>query len=199
MTVGPMPSTMPVRLLVRRTTLAMAEAFPGTMTLLGVPIQTDSAAHGLNNAGQVVGYAAYAQGWAVLWYMGDMTVLTDRIIDNPGWSLTYADAINSSGSMVGMGDLNGQTRGFLLPPVRCPASTETPTPTDTPTAMPMEIPTSTATPTETQTPTSTPPSHTPTPTPTPTDTPIGMPSPTPISTLCSYEYSIIYLGTLGGA
>ncbi|OGO41486.1 MAG: hypothetical protein A2W36_06810, partial [Chloroflexi bacterium RBG_16_58_14] len=69
----------------------------------------------------------------------------------------------------------------------------------TPTATPAGTSTSTPTASPTSTPTGTPtPSNTPTPTPTPTNTPIGMPSPTPTATLCSYEYSVIDLGTLGG-
>src|SRR3989304_2728683 len=56
----------------------------GVMSDLGTENETDSEAHGVNKAGQVVGYATVAEGWAVRWYMGDVTSLTDRIVDNPG-------------------------------------------------------------------------------------------------------------------
>jgi probable HAF family extracellular repeat protein len=119
---------------------------------------TDSFANEINDVGQIVGCAKTIsdETHAALWYMGEITDLNDRIVDNPGWTLVGAEAINNSGYIVGYGDIGGQRRSFLLTPLGCLAPTETLTPTETQTNTPTPTATSTSTPTATSTPTPTP-------------------------------------------
>jgi subtilisin len=167
------------------------------MTELSTLGGTDSFANGINDVGQIVGSAKTAsdEAHAVLWYMGNIADLNNRVIDNPGWTLVGAEAINSSGYIVGYGDISGQRRAFLLTPEQCLVPTETPTPTETQTgtSTPTAIDTSTPTETPTSTPTatSTPaPTSTSTPTATATATPTGTETPVPTELLNNGDFEI---------
>jgi len=66
----------------------------------------------INNSGQVVG------GGGLIWDTTNGTRnLADLILPNLGWELDFAFSINDAGDIVGVGQLNGETRGFLLTPV----------------------------------------------------------------------------------
>jgi probable HAF family extracellular repeat protein len=79
----------------------------------------ESVANGINDAGQVVGYSdAFAGARAVVWdAINGMQDLNDMI--DPGLSavLDNAFAINSSGQIVGYGQIDGYTQAFLLTPL----------------------------------------------------------------------------------
>jgi probable HAF family extracellular repeat protein len=81
------------------------------------------AAKDINNRGQVAENmyrrfppvsAKYSH--AFLWVNGIMRDLNSLISANSGWELTEATDINNKGQIVGYGELNGQTRAFLLTP-----------------------------------------------------------------------------------
>ncbi len=72
-------------------------------------------AAGINAAGQVVGSSG---GRAALWWGGGFLDLSHCIHSAKGWALTRADAINDRGQIVGVGLLRGQSRAFLLTPLR---------------------------------------------------------------------------------
>ncbi len=57
---------------------------------------------------------------AFLWQNGVMADLNDLIPTNSGWDLTEAASVNDAGQIVGTGQLQGQTRAFLLTPVSKP-------------------------------------------------------------------------------
>jgi uncharacterized membrane protein len=68
----------------------------------------------LSANGQLVGEA---NGKAFLWD-GQTTIdLNAAVVDGAGWNLFRATGINSRGEIVGLGELNGKTRAFLLMPV----------------------------------------------------------------------------------
>jgi probable HAF family extracellular repeat protein len=77
-----------------------------------------SEAHGLNESGQIVGmsFNASQKPRAFLYEDGPMIDLNSLIAPSSGWTLQCAKAINESGSIVGWGRLQGETRGFLLTP-----------------------------------------------------------------------------------
>jgi len=72
-----------------------------------------SAALGINNSGQVVGFAA---GHAFLYTNGTMYDLNNLIPPNSGWTLSSATGINDLGQIAGYGQINGQTHAFRLDP-----------------------------------------------------------------------------------
>ena len=78
-----------------------------------VPGYVNSAANGINNRGQVVGYAAVADGslWdALLWRSGTVREL-DRLVGTDA----IANAIDDSGQVVGTApDVDFNYHGFLL-------------------------------------------------------------------------------------
>ncbi len=85
-----------------------------------------SYARAINPAGIVVGYAAsvgIGVPHAFVWDAGrGMRDLNDLIDPAAGWELRFALDINAAGQIVGYGTApDGQTRGFLLTPVSCPA------------------------------------------------------------------------------
>lgn len=105
----------------------------GNMINLGTLDSNDSCsqAAAINNMGQVVGtsYARmptnpYSGYRSFLWEHGGMTepggfynlMFNNLLLNNSGWVLSSASAINNRGQIVGIGTFNGQSRGFLLTP-----------------------------------------------------------------------------------
>jgi probable HAF family extracellular repeat protein len=90
------------------------------MTDLGtLPGYGNSYASGVNDLGQVVGYA-YGTGLddrAFLYSNGQVLDLNSLIPTNSGWVLNRAVAINNSGQIVGFGNSD---RAFLLTPIALP-------------------------------------------------------------------------------
>jgi probable HAF family extracellular repeat protein len=88
----------------------------GSLADLGtLPGGTQSFAHGINNAGDIVG-AADSDGMlhAFIYRNGVMTDLNTLIPPASGWVLTEARAISESRIVVGTGVFNGQQRAFQL-------------------------------------------------------------------------------------
>lgn len=80
----------------------------------------ESNANGINNVGQVVGYALMSVSvyHAFVWSETAGTQdLNDLISANSGWRLEFAFAINDGGQITGRGLINGKDRAFLLTPV----------------------------------------------------------------------------------
>jgi len=72
---------------------------------------------GINDTGVVVGQSSYkATSHAFVYSGGKIKDLNNMIPPGSGWVLLEASGINSAGQIVGMGTLNGNTRGFLLTP-----------------------------------------------------------------------------------
>jgi probable HAF family extracellular repeat protein len=101
----------------------------GTASALGsLPNAQFSDALGINNMGQVVGYAGPITGAAsaVLWD-GSNAINLNSLLDSSGagWDLQVAYGINSRGQIVGIGtDPKGEVTGFVLTP--CPSCTPSP-------------------------------------------------------------------------
>ena len=97
----------------------------GSMQDLGtLPGGTTSYAYGINDNGQVVGYADVEYGdygsgdHAFLYSDGVMQDLNNLIDPNSGWTLFDATGINDAGQIVGEGANSlGQNHAFLLTPV----------------------------------------------------------------------------------
>ena len=79
-----------------------------------------SEAYAINDSGTVVGWSYLADDYtlhAFVWTSsGGMQDLNDLIPANSGWTLTYANAINAAGEIVGSGIVNNLTHAFLLTP-----------------------------------------------------------------------------------
>ena len=92
----------------------------GTMNDLGTLEGSDSAAFGINSAGVIVG-TSWIKGdtdvHAFIYTGGKMYDLNALLPANSGWVLNEARSINDAGQIVGTGEFNGATRGFLLDPV----------------------------------------------------------------------------------
>ena len=90
----------------------------GQITDLGTLGGGCSIAAGLNNQGNVVGWAHTSENrqHAFLYRQGAMHDLNDLIPPDSSWELTYASDINAAGQIVGWGVINGQQHGFLLTP-----------------------------------------------------------------------------------
>ncbi|HTD44597.1 MAG TPA: hypothetical protein VK687_10465 [Bryobacteraceae bacterium] len=91
----------------------------GTVTPLAPLV---SAALGINNSGQAVGYApaGTAPQHAFLYTNGVRVDLNTLIPANSGWTLLSANAINDLGQIAGNGQINGQVHAFRLDPVISP-------------------------------------------------------------------------------
>lgn len=95
---------------------------------LGSLDDADSRALSINDSGQIVGYSLNGEGQihAVVWIHGIVYDLNSVVSNIPlGWSaLSYANAINNVGQIVGSGDFGGQgyQRPFMLTPVPEPAA-----------------------------------------------------------------------------
>jgi len=80
-----------------------------------------STAFGINDRGQVVGWAnASDRGMndlrAILWQGGALLDLNQRIDGGAGWTLEAARAINNRGQICGVGKTGGKRHAFLLTP-----------------------------------------------------------------------------------
>jgi probable HAF family extracellular repeat protein len=97
----------------------------GALTFLApAPPLVVSAAWGINNSGQVVGYAyapAGTQSQHAFLYTNGVTVDLNTLIPaNSGWTLSSATAINDAGQIAGNGQINGQSHAFRLDPIISP-------------------------------------------------------------------------------
>jgi len=78
--------------------------------------------YGINGAGQMVGVmwesdlAGAVEHAFTFDPVNGVRDLNDLIPAQSGWVLSYARDINDQGQIVGLGDLNGQVRGFVLTP-----------------------------------------------------------------------------------
>lgn len=92
----------------------------GVMIDLGRLSPNSSAyAQSINNKGQVVGYDNSVTGnHALLWENGTVIDLNTVVDSAWAWSLQNATDINDNGQIVGFGLHNGQSRAFLLDPVK---------------------------------------------------------------------------------
>ncbi len=92
----------------------------GVMIDLGRLSPNSSAyAQSINNKGQVVGYDNSVTGnHALLWGNGTVIDLNTVVDSSWAWSLQNATDINDNGQIVGFGLHNGQSRAFLLDPVK---------------------------------------------------------------------------------
>jgi probable HAF family extracellular repeat protein len=91
----------------------------GQMRDLGtLPSGSISTAYDINDSGEIVGLARTPSGadHAFIYSGGQMYDLNNLIPAGSGWVLEHATAINTSGQIVGVGRLNGQTRAFLATP-----------------------------------------------------------------------------------
>lgn len=84
-----------------------------------------SSANGINNNGEVVGFAGNPNAknpddtmTAAFWDQNlFLTDLNGTLPSNSGWYLVSALSISDSGQITGLGISQGQYRGFLLQPV----------------------------------------------------------------------------------
>jgi len=104
------------------TQMQVLPGLPGSIGLSG------SSAAAINDYGVVVGLSDIGGIWhAVYWPASDQPAfsLTAQLLSNPGWDLASAESINNRGQIVGYGtNPAGQTRGFLLTPVKVPILNE---------------------------------------------------------------------------
>jgi probable HAF family extracellular repeat protein len=97
----------------------------GVVTDLGTLGGTSSEACAINNRGLVVGNAATSSGETHAFLYdgsGPMQDLNNLIDPSSGWQLNWADGINDSGQIVGIGQIGGQYRAFLLTSVPEPST-----------------------------------------------------------------------------
>jgi probable HAF family extracellular repeat protein len=77
-----------------------------------------SQAYGINNGGHIVGTADDAQGVgrAFIYRRGSMADLNSFLPPGSGWFLSAAYSINDAGQIAGVGQIKGQSHGFLMTP-----------------------------------------------------------------------------------
>jgi probable HAF family extracellular repeat protein len=111
---------------------AAAQAFRwtadnGMHPLSSLPKATGASAEAINDLGVAVGWCTHfgsgrvASSSAVMWSGENVVDLTAQILQNPGWHLEVAAAINNRGQIAGTGIFrNGVRNGLLLTPVKVP-------------------------------------------------------------------------------
>jgi probable HAF family extracellular repeat protein len=86
-----------------------------------LPGDSDSEAHGINNAGEIVGTSDSAPNAsanrAVVWKSALPIDLNNVVAARGGWILQDAASINNGGSIVGRGTVAGKPHAFLLTPI----------------------------------------------------------------------------------
>ena len=107
----------------------------GVMSELQTAALSDSEAFAVNDVGQVVGTN---DSKAAMWENGVRIDLNDLIPQTLGWNLQEARDINTAGQIAGFGTLGGQTRAFLMTPVKT-APQAPPTITTPPSATPNPV------------------------------------------------------------
>jgi probable HAF family extracellular repeat protein len=98
----------------------------GKLVDLGTLGGPSSAGGGLNDAGQVVGWAETGPGTAdapapqhgFLWENGAMTDVNALLVPGSGWTVTATRTLNDAGQIVGEAVANGVTHAVLLAPAR---------------------------------------------------------------------------------
>jgi uncharacterized membrane protein len=87
------------------------------------PGDTQSAAHAVNDRGQIIGRSGNDHGnRLVLWDGDTITDLTSLIPESERWDWLEPIDMNDQGWIVGYGGRDGQTRAFLLQPVPEPTA-----------------------------------------------------------------------------
>lgn len=97
-----------------------------TGNVLGTLGGSTSRANGINDLTQVVGSSSLADNstqHAFLWEDGNLVDLNSLIDSTSGWELTSALEINAQGDIIGIGNFNGEQRGFVAKAVPEPTST----------------------------------------------------------------------------
>ena len=85
----------------------------------------NSEAFGINNYQQIVGFSTLLDSstrHAFLWEEGELTDLNSLVDPGIGWELTSAFEINNNGDIIGIGNFNGEQRGFIAKAVPEPSS-----------------------------------------------------------------------------
>lgn len=85
-----------------------------TINLATSPGFKHCAAHDINDSTQIVGNCL--MGGIFLYSNGAMFDLSNLVVNLGGWSLSYANAINNLGQIVGSGGFMGENRAYLLTP-----------------------------------------------------------------------------------
>ncbi len=85
----------------------------------------NSDALGINNSQQIVGSSTLADDSterAFLWEDGELIDLNSLVDSGIGWELTSAVEINNNGDIIGIGNFNGEQRGYVAKAVPEPSS-----------------------------------------------------------------------------
>jgi len=85
----------------------------------GFPTDGTVSATAINDLGQVVGTIDNASDWdgeGFLWEDGAVTALLELLPDNTDWESVNPRDINDAGQIVGVGEIDGDTRGFVMTP-----------------------------------------------------------------------------------
>jgi hypothetical protein len=169
----------------------------GMQLLPLLPGDTSSGARGINEAGLIVGTGDAPAPFpgtshALVWQPDGTPADLNLLVDAPAWDLQLATAINASGQILVVGDLDGNQRTALLTPIvpRSPVVTvpppePAPPPTTPPPSPPPTVPPPPPAPAPpvTHPPVVTPPPPAPTPAPAPPvvaqPVPVSPPPPTP--------------------
>ena len=89
-------------------------------TLAGDDYGVSSAVFDINNLGEMVGVsytdASATDMRATIWVDDQIYDLATLLNNGQGWTLSYANAVNDDGQIVGTGYLNGVQHAFLLTP-----------------------------------------------------------------------------------
>jgi probable HAF family extracellular repeat protein len=99
--------------------LNAAEYSNGSAIDLGTLGGNSSAAYGINDSGDIVGYSYVANNLSTDAFLYSDNVMIDINSLLPiasGWTITAAYGINDFGDIIGLGTLNGQTYAVTLAP-----------------------------------------------------------------------------------